>query len=241
MNNMNTRLNNDNNVPLYQQLFLSLQNRIDSGEWSPGSRIPTEQELCDEYEVSRITVRKAVSEMVKAGFLIKHQGKGTFVVEMARPPKKAMMNNFSSMCRAEGRVPGARFLSLEIVAPNEKECDFFGADNLKSVFHLRRLRTADDVPVALENLSFPTSFSFLLDADFSRSMFDILLENGLTPDRFQREISICSANDEEHRLLNVPVHSPLLLVDEMLHGEGDTPIYLAHNIICGESFRLMVV
>ena len=81
----------------------------------------------------------------------------------------------------------------------------------------------------------------MLDADFSRSIFDILIENGQIPERFQREISICSANDEEHRLLNVPLHSPLLLVDETLRGEGEAPIYMAHNIICGESFHLMVV
>ncbi len=240
-NTMIEQLKNDVDVPLYQQLFLSLQNRIDSGEWLPGSKIPTEQELCDEYDVSRITVRKAVTELVRSGFLVKHQGKGTFVVERAKPPKKALMNNYSSMCRAEGRTPGAQFLGLEIVVPNEKERAFFGSENLKNVFRLRRLRTADGIPVALENLTFPSSFSFLLDADFSRSMFDILIENGQIPERFQREISICSANDEEHRLLNVPLHSPLLLVDETLRGEGEAPIYMAHNIICGESFHLMVV
>ena len=235
------RLDMSSNVPLYQQLFMGLQSSISSGEFAPGARIPTELELSEKYGVSRITVRKAITELVRAGFLIKHQGKGTFVVEKSRPEKNIRMNNFSSMCRAEGKAPGAQFLSMEIAMPNEKERAFFGEAGLKSVFHLRRLRTADSVPVALENVSVPTAYSFLLEADLTRSLFEIMMENDRIPDHSQREISICSANDEEHRLLNVPLHSPLLLVDEKLFGEGGRPIYLAHNIICSESFHLMVV
>ena len=60
MNSMIERLKSDSDVPLYQQLFLSLQNRISSGEWSPGSRIPTEQELCEEYDVE---FSKALSDI----------------------------------------------------------------------------------------------------------------------------------------------------------------------------------
>ena len=74
-------LDNTISTPLFQQLAETLRAAIDAGEYPPGSRLPTENELCERYSVSRVTVRKALDELSQGEFLVRKPGKGTFVTE----------------------------------------------------------------------------------------------------------------------------------------------------------------
>jgi len=233
-------LDMSSNIPLYQQLFLALQEGISSGEFGPGSKIPTEVELSDKYGVSRITVRNAINELVESGLLVKHQGKGTFVVDDQRSKSNGHFNNFSSMCREVGKVPGAQVLSTEVLPITEKEAEFFQNSQIKTVFHIKRVRTADGEPVALESIAIPTTCSFILNSNLERSFYEILRENNVIPDRSRWEIEICKANETEHQYLNVPLHAALLLVNERLYSANDTPIYITHSTIKSEAYRLVV-
>ena len=78
------QLDTNNAVPLYEQLRVALRERLDSGVLDPGERLPSETELCQKYGVSRITVRRAVDELVEEGILERRQGKGTFVAPKRR-------------------------------------------------------------------------------------------------------------------------------------------------------------
>lgn len=84
----------DNIIPLYQQLADIIRNSITSGELKYGDKIPTEVELSEKYNVSRITVRAAINELVESGFLIKKQGKGTFV---SKPKVQRKIEYLSSL------------------------------------------------------------------------------------------------------------------------------------------------
>ena len=108
------KLNKESSVPLYQQLMEVIQNQILNGELKENDRIPTEIELSREYDVSRITVRKAVELLVEEEILIKRQGIGTFVSQ-----KKLCRNingfmGFTQSCMAEGNVAGAQLVSAEL-------------------------------------------------------------------------------------------------------------------------------
>jgi len=74
-------LNKYSNIPLYSQLKNLLLNKIEKGEYASGSKIPSEEELCDTYKISRPTVRQAIGDLTASGHLIKEKGKGTFVTE----------------------------------------------------------------------------------------------------------------------------------------------------------------
>lgn len=73
------KLNNASSLPLYEQLMINIKDEMDKGVYKAGDRIPNEAELCDLYSVSRITVRRAIQELVEEGLLERKQGKGTFV------------------------------------------------------------------------------------------------------------------------------------------------------------------
>ena len=74
-------INRDANQKLYFQLYEIFKKKIESNEWSVGSMIPTEEELCRMFEVSRATVRTSVLELVRHGYLKRHPGRGTFVLK----------------------------------------------------------------------------------------------------------------------------------------------------------------
>ena len=108
-NKKESKLNSDASSPLYLQLMQKIKNSISTGELKTGSRIQPEQELCSLYGVSRITVRKAITELEKEGILEKKQGKGTFVTVPAIHRKLHAVNSFHDTCRMNGKKPSTRF------------------------------------------------------------------------------------------------------------------------------------
>ena len=98
--------------PLYQQLMRRLQNDVAAGAYPPGGRIPSEQVLCDTYGVSRVTVRKAMLDLVQEGLLVRKQGKGTFVADARLKRDLQHITSFSDACRGMGRTAGSRLVEL---------------------------------------------------------------------------------------------------------------------------------
>ena len=111
-------LNNTIAKPLYKQLEDQLKEEIDTGKRKAGSRLPTENELSTTYNVSRVTVRKALAGLSELGYLDRKSGKGTFVAEkrIQRNISKGV-TGFSEMCRTMGAVPGAKTIKIAIEDP----------------------------------------------------------------------------------------------------------------------------
>ena len=101
-------LDNTISTPLFQQLAATLRAAIDAGEYPPGSRLPTENELCERYSVSRVTVRKALDELSQGEFLVRKPGKGTFVAEKKIQRKLDGVLSYTNMCHMMGYQPGAK-------------------------------------------------------------------------------------------------------------------------------------
>ena len=117
-------LNNTIAKPLYKQLEDQLKEEIDTGKRKAGSRLPTENELSTTYNVSRVTVRKALAGLSELGYLDRKSGKGTFVAEkrIQRNISKGV-TGFSEMCRTMGAVPGAKTIKIAIEDPTEKDME----------------------------------------------------------------------------------------------------------------------
>ena len=107
-------LNKNSIQPLYRQLMDIITQQIKNGTYKPGEKIPTEPELAELYHVSRITVRRTVEELCTQGYLIKHQGKGTFVKSpmIFRKFESQKNMSFSESCRQNDRIPESHVLSF---------------------------------------------------------------------------------------------------------------------------------
>ena len=141
-------------IPLYQQVIDIIKNEINSGAYKAGARIPNEFELAESYKVGRVTVRRAIEALVQQGYLTKRQGKGTFVNAPKLKRKirqKDDVQSFSDACRVNGMEPGARVISRKILPADSTEAQFFGVPVGTDLICVERVRTADGVPVMLEN------------------------------------------------------------------------------------------
>ena len=118
-------------VPLYQQVMDDLKGEIARGVYVAGSRIPSEMELAKSYGVGRITVRRAIEELSRAGYLNRQQGRGTFVCAPKLKRKivqKGDVQSFTEGCAANDMVAGARLVSRTVVAATREDAAFFGVE-----------------------------------------------------------------------------------------------------------------
>ena len=178
---MGFQLNEDSLTPLYQQLMEDIKTSLAEGKYMPDEKIPSEPELSELYHVSRITVRRAIEELCTEGYLVKKQGKGTYVSQpkvMRKIAQNGDVMGFSEACRACGMQPGAQVISIQRCPARSDEVRFFSLQPHSDVIYLQRVRTADGEPVMLENNFFPYQpFRGLLDAYEAlqdASLFDYL-------------------------------------------------------------------
>ena len=116
-------LDNQGSQPLYKQLEEKIIQDIENGIYRKGQKIPTEKELSQMYDVSRITVRKALEEITKQGILERHAGKGTYVASVKLQRSIATFMSFTECCEAQGLKPGARMIKNVIEDATAEDCD----------------------------------------------------------------------------------------------------------------------
>lgn len=207
-------------IPLYQQVIDIIKNEINSGAYKSGARIPNEFELAESYKVGRVTVRRAIEELVQQGYLTKRQGKGTFVNAPKLKRKirqKDDVQSFSDACRVNGMEPGACVISRKILPADSTEAQFFGVPVGTDLICVERVRTADGVPVMLENNIYVyEDNAYLSTAPLSnQSIFEFVRNRtGRTPAFTDPcTLEIACASPEVARLLAVPVGEPLFYME----------------------------
>src|SRR5512134_2687791 len=135
-------LDRTSSLPLHSQLRSAIDQRIESGEWLPERQVPSERELCEQFQVSRITVRQALHQLVTDGRLVRMHGRGTFVA--TSPLKKQLLPlvGFSDDMMARGQTPGARTLRFEAAAATVAVAQALRVSVGEEILLLRRLRLA---------------------------------------------------------------------------------------------------
>ncbi len=237
------KLEGDSLIPLYQQVIDDIRQGIDDGRYEVGQKIPSESELSEIYAVSRITIRRAIEELSASGYLTKKQGKGTYV----NPPKihkkvlqTSPAQSFTSMCEAAGRVPGARLIQRECGFPRNREAQLLGIDDKTEVMAIRRVRTADGIPITFETVILPVEeFSYLLEEDLNdASLNEVLRRHGARrPGKVMDTcMELIRANSELAELLEVSVGEPLFDEVGVFADEDGKPLFLGHGRIVASMF-----
>ena len=161
--------------PRYEQLYRHLAATIGAGELAPETQLPPERELALIANVSRVTVRKAVSQLVEDGVLEQRRGAGTFV-RPARPKLEQSLSalvSFTEYMRQRGKTSSSRILRRGLFLPTPDEMMALGLSAADRVARVERLRFADDTPLALEWSSLPTDV--LPDPEaVETSLYDVL-------------------------------------------------------------------
>lgn len=211
-------LQNVSGGPLYMKLKRMIEDAVSTGRLQHGDALPAERDIADAADISRVTVRKAIDELVDQGILVRRRGSGTFVVKpvprMQQPLTR--LTSFSEDMRRRGMVPGSRWLDRGLYLPTPEETMTLGLSASAQVARIARLRTANDMPIALERTSLPDDI--LPNPDVvENSLYQVLSQNDIRPVRANQRISATLLKDEETELLGVPPGSAALRVQRIAY------------------------
>ncbi len=137
-------------IPKHHQLTEILRRRIISGELKPNDQFPTEESLCQEYQVSRGTVRQAISTLVHEGLIRREQGRGTFVVPPRSRSTFFTLTSFDADMRQQHRQPSTNLLTVELLPATPEAAERLALTSGEPIIHIARLRLANNEPVAYE-------------------------------------------------------------------------------------------
>jgi len=232
-------LNKYSPLPLYHQLKTAIEERIDSGEWSPGMQVPPERELCEHFAVSRITVRRALSELEARGRLTRKQGVGTFIAAPRIEQHLARLTGFTQDMLAKGKRPSAKVLQLEITPapiPAARSLDLSPGEE---TILLKRVRLTDDEPLAIETAYLPLRLcSGLQDWDLENcSLYEILTsEFGIFPTHAEQQLEAVACPAIESRLLGIRKGAPVLHIYRVTFQTGGRPFEYTESYYRGDRY-----
>lgn len=212
---------------LYGQLYNDLVDKISAGEWKVGDKIPTEAELCELYGVSRITVRRALNELLQKGLIRREIGRGTFVEEPVTVSPRTQIYSFTNEIIRLGYKPGVQLIKQERRTASESVAQDLRINPGDPVIYVRRLRTANEAPlfVADSFLNFH-EFPQLGKADFSGLSIAEIIRGSLNKKaiRVEQWINTCLASKSIAALLCLDNKSPVLKMKRIVYIEGGTPV-----------------
>lgn len=232
-------LHKESTSPLFEQVRDDIYEKIKNGIYVAGHKIPTELDLIDQYQVSRITVRRAIEELCKEGMLVKLQGKGTFVQEKRIFRKIEHTVSFSESCQANGMVPSATVTERKIMLAGDPEIPVHPAFQDGSVIFIQRVRSADGSPVMLENNYYLyDKYSFLLTEQLEGSLYDLLKSKGVLIGCSQHSyIDAIKASGKHATLLDISPGDPLFLLYTELYDTHNELVYIGKQIIVAAKYR----
>lgn len=232
-------LDNHSPLPLYHQLRKMIADRIETGEWQPGDRVPSEIELVKQLGVSRTTVRLALTDLANQGLLTRLQGRGTFVAHPRIRQPLNRLTGFTQDMLARGKRPASRLLQFDVVPASAAAARALGLQLGAPLIALKRLRLADELPMAVEAayLAYELCKALLKQDLTSRSLYHILsVELNIIPARAQQEMQAVVCPPEEARLLGIPRGSPALHIIRITYDQTGRPFEHVESYYRGDRY-----
>lgn len=217
-------LNKETPVPLYFQLKTLLLDRIKDGSYRPGDLIPTENELSTMFDISRTTVRQAVTELVREGYLYRIKSKGTFVSK----PKvtQRVLNRYYSYAdaaKSAGRETRIVILKMEVIPMPQNMIDMgAGAPGDKAIYLYRKRLSNGEPLMRVESYMAYDKFADLLDADLERNTLRQLMDRNpeTRVHKMNRTIEAVPANMEDINVLEVDAGSAIQMMTTIRYNEA---------------------
>jgi GntR family transcriptional regulator len=206
-----------------------------------GNAIPSERQLSVDLGVSRLTVRAALDDLVRAGYLVRRRGSGTFVSQ-PKIAQELTMTSFSEEMRRRGMRPGSRTLSLTTTTAGARLGRSLKVSPSERVVVAKRLRLADGESMAIETLHVPEKLvPGLTPQALDHGSFYELLQTtyGISIAGGIQTIEPTVTNEEESEYLDVPVHSPAFLFERTSFSDDDRIVEFVQSLYRGDRYRLV--
>lgn len=216
-------------APLYAQLAAGLERAITADALPPGSRLENEISLSERLGLSRPTVRRAIQELVDKGLLVRRRGIGTQVVHGSVARQIELTSLYDDLERS-GRVPSTRVLDLTPVRATTAVATQLGVEPETEVLRLRRLRLADEVPIAVLENYLPMAFEDVSAAVLGDSgLYQELRAHGVVLRVARQRIGARRATGDEGRLLDIGRGAPVLTMDRTAYDADGAAVEYGHH------------
>lgn len=215
---------NDQLIPLYEQVRRAILADIESGTLAEGSFLPAEPDLCAAHGVSRITLRRAISELCDEGRLVRQQGRGTLVSPRKVRQTLVALSGFSETMSGLGRTSGHRVLSCQ---PDADMAEIAGRLPGHRLVRFERVLEVDRSPLTLETLWFDADrFPNVVDpVRNGGSFFSALREKEkIQPVGAERQLEVGFASREERDHLAITSSQPVYRIEKTVFGKNNVPI-----------------
>jgi GntR family transcriptional regulator len=235
-------INREDHQKLYLQLYDILKKKIESEEWSINSQIPTEEDLCSMFSVSRATVRTAVLELVRHGYLKRQQGKGTFISKNVISEGLGMLTSFRESLFEEGLNFSTSLLARTVMMPVDDLDVRLDIPPDKHIIYIKRLRLTGNEPVLLQESYIPYHICpLLLEDDIENFSLLELFEKkyGIRITRVRNHIDIAYLSAEEGRILGLPENSAAILLTQYFHS-GETLFMYTRSVKRPDRFQISI-
>lgn len=230
-------------TPMYFQIQTQLLQMIQSGRLRAGDPLPSEEELSRIYGVSRMTSRQALQALKSQGFASRHKGQGSFVSQPRVEKDITHLCGFTAEMRALGIKATSRVLEAGTFPAPADLASQLGIAVNAPIFRLRRLRLADEIPIAIEEIRLPYErFPDVEKLDFSRlSLYQTLRTRyGIVVSRADEILEARSATRREAELMEVPPRASLLVISRTLWSTDGLPVETAHSVYRGDRYRAVL-
>jgi len=225
---------------LYVQIYTIIKTKIEKGEWLTGTQIPTEDGLCKTYDVSKATVRLAISELARDGYLRRLQGKGTFVAySLPNYSGIAMKTRLTEEMLGGGVRVRKEIVRRGIKKPSEDIKTYFGSDD--DVYHVLCKRVAGDEPAYLEESFIPLFVVPDIEVeDFCQhSLYDLIQTRSMRKiHKVVQTLEVTEIKGESAAILLMKEGSPVLLLHRLLIGSDRVPLAYTRLFGSGRKYKI---
>jgi GntR family transcriptional regulator len=231
-------------MALHRQLFLVLRDQIVRGALPPGSALPTEAALGEQYGVSRITVRRALQDLSDEGYVERRHGVGTNVLEQHGPPASAPLSVMDGLRKVQLETT-VEVLAVEVRRPPNTVSVGLGliGENTDALYVLRvRRDKADGEPLMVSEAWLPERFASSVTARVLRGkpLYEVLSEAGVSMGRVAQEITAEMADPLRAQLLEVAIGAALLRINRFVFDQYQVPVQVHSLYLTPQRSRILM-
>jgi len=234
------RINSNSPVPMYYQIKETIQTMIDEGEFIEGDIIPPERELCETFQVSRMTVNKAIMTLVNEGTLYRQQGKGTYVADK-KIKQSLQVKGFTEQMKEKGLESSTITLDFREVKASQMQIKKLKLDKESELLiEITRLHKIEKQPFALETVWIPRKLCKDLKKEDiqGKSLYTVLnLKYGYEPNRARQTIEPIMLNDFESEQLNQKAQALALKFRRLTYLKDGRPFELTKEIYRSDQYK----
>lgn len=237
----NNKIRKDIPLALYYQLKEELRRKILAGEWIEGSKIPSEAEICEMFDVSRITVRKAIEELQDENYLVKKQGKGTFVQSRSIGQKLHKFYSFSEELKQIGIEETAKIVNFDIIVPDASIRNALQLGVDEQVYWIKRVRFMDIKAYTVENSYIPIKLVPGLRSELvqSNGLYSTLKMFGIYVDHATETFGAVLISKEDAKHMEITSNEAGISLSRITYN-GSVIVEYCKSVVRGDVFHYTV-